>query len=72
MVKKFKFDEAYQHIMEQMMSSTVFGPAAAGDQGGTVPGTSKYAEKDGSIIPKILGAKRKQARVQRRSPITTA
>jgi hypothetical protein len=71
-VKKFKFDEICEQIMEQMMSSTVFGAAAPGDQGGTVPGRSNYAEKDGAIIPKILGAKKgKRARVQRRSPITT-
>ena len=53
------------------MVSTVFGPAAAGDQGGTVPGTSDYAKDNGAIVPKILGAKRKRARVQRRAPITT-
>jgi hypothetical protein len=70
-VKKFKFDEMVEQIMEQMMSSTVFGAAAPGDQGGTVPGRSNYAEKDGAIIPKILGAKRKRARVQRRALITT-
>ncbi len=70
-MKKFKFDEMVEQIMEQMMSSTVFGAAAPGDQGGTVPGRSNYAEKDGAIIPKILGAKRKRARVQRRALITT-
>ena len=70
-MKKFKFDEMVEQIMEQMMSSTVFGAAAPGDQGGTIPGRSNYAEKDGAIIPKILGTKRKRARVQRRAPITT-
>lgn len=72
MMKKSKFDASYEHIMEQMMSSTVFGLGAQTDQGGAVPGGSDFYAKDaGAIVPKILGAKRKRARVQRRSPITT-
>jgi hypothetical protein len=72
MMKNSKFDETFSHIMEQMMSSTVFGLGAQTDQGGAVPGGSDFYATGDVRIPKALGAKRnKRARVQRRSPITT-
>ena len=71
-MRKSKFDETYEYIMEQMMSSTVFGLGAQTDQGGVVPGGSDFYATGDVRIPKALGAKRgKRARVQRRSPITT-
>ena len=71
-MRKSKFDKTYEHIMEQMMSSTVFGLGAQTDQGGAVPGGSDFYATGDTRIPKALGAKRgKRARVQRRSPITT-
>lgn len=71
-MKKSKFDETYEHIMEQMMSSTVFGLGAQTDQGGAVPSGSDFYATGDTRIPKALGSKRgKRARVQRRSPITT-
>ena len=71
-MKKFKFDEAYQRILEQMMASTVFGPNASGDQGGAVPGGSDFYAPGDARVPKVLGSsKKKRARVQRRTPITT-
>ena len=71
-MKKFKFDETYQRIMEQMMTSTVFGLGAQTDQGGAVPGGSDFYAPGDSRVPKVLGSsKKKRARVQRRTPITT-
>ena len=71
-MKKSKFDQTYEYIMEQMMSSTVFGLGAQTDQGGAVPGGSDFYATGSTQIPRILGAKRgKRGRVQRRSPITT-
>jgi hypothetical protein len=71
-VKKSKFDEMLEQIMEQMMSSTVFGLGAQTNQGGAVPGGSDFYAPGDSRIPKALGSKKgKRARVQRRAPITT-
>lgn len=72
MMKKSKFDETCAYILEQMMSSTVFGLGAQTNQGGAVPGGSDFYAPGDVRIPKALGSKRKrQARIQRRSPITT-
>ena len=71
-MRKSKFDQTYEYIMEQMMSSTVFGLGAQTDQGGAIPGGSDFYAAGDTRIPKALGAKRgKRGRVQRRSPITT-
>ena len=71
-MKKFKFDEAYQRILEQMMASTVFGLGAQTDQGGAVPGGSDFYAPGDARVFKVLGSnKKKRARVQRRTPITT-
>lgn len=71
-MKKFKFDETYQRIMEQMMTSTVFGLGAQTNQGGAVPGGSDFYAPGDARVPKVLGSsKKKRARVQRRVPITT-
>ncbi len=71
-MKKFKFDETYQRIMEQMMTSTVFGLGAQTNQGGAVPGGSDFYAPGDARVPKVLGSgKKKRARVQRRAPITT-
>jgi hypothetical protein len=71
-VKKFKFDETCAQIMEQMMTSTVFGLGAQTNQGGAVPGGSDFYATGDTRIPKALGAKRgKRGRIQRRAPITT-
>ena len=71
-MKKSKFDETCEYIMEQMMTSTVFGLGAQTDQGGAVPGGSDFYATGDTRIPKALGVKRgKRGRVQRRSPITT-
>ncbi len=71
-MRKFKFDEACDQILEQMMSSTVFGLGAQTNQGGAVHGGSDFYATGDTRIPKALGAKRcKRGRIQRRTPITT-
>ena len=65
------FDEYVNNLLENMMSSTVFGPNAPGDQGGQVPGGSPttYAPDNGAIIPTLLGAKKSKNRKKVKVPI---
>ena len=54
------------------MTSTVFGLGAQTNQGGAVPGGSDFYAPGDARVPKVLGSsEKKQARVQRRTPITT-
>lgn len=62
-----RFTELCELIMDQMLASMVFGPAAAGDQGGAIGKVDFYAPGD-ARVPKFLGArKRKKPLVQRRN-----
>ncbi len=55
-------------ILEDMMSSTVFGTAAAGDKGGQVPGGSDWYAPGDTRIVKLMGKKRRgKVPMQRRS-----
>jgi len=42
-------------IQEEMMSATVFGLGAAGDQGGSVPGGLDFYAPGDARVPKALG-----------------
>ncbi len=53
------FNQLVNTILEDMMSSTVFGAAASGDKGGQVPGGSDWYAPGTAIVPKVLGQKRK-------------
>ena len=64
--------DAFTHlintILEDMMSSTVFGPAATGDKGGQVPGGSDwYATGDTRIVQPMGKKRRGKVPMQRRS-----
>lgn len=66
------FEQFYhQCLREEMMASTVFGPAATGEHGGEVPGGSDFYATGSAIVPKVLGAKKRKGKtkmpIQRRA-----
>lgn len=62
------FNNLVNTILEDMMSSTVFGPAATGDQGAQIPGGSDWYARGDTRIPQALGKRRKgKVPLQRRN-----